>query len=161
MDMGFSCRKNAFFPGAHKIGAAISGPRIADKTFYGHEEKSKDWRVRVVKALGSRASEILVKTPVAIMAAGWRRVSVRESLCKSGEVVRLPRERADLRGSPANFRGSPGNFRGSLGKNFQGTPGLLQSSTVRELSGKLPKNFRGSLGNFRGSPGTSQKLGVA
>ena len=26
----FSCRKNAFFPGVHKIGAAVSGPRIAD-----------------------------------------------------------------------------------------------------------------------------------
>ena len=33
MDMAFSCRKNAFFPGAHKIGAAISGPRIADTNF--------------------------------------------------------------------------------------------------------------------------------
>ena len=34
MDMGFSsCRKNAFFRGAHQIGAAISGPRIADKNF--------------------------------------------------------------------------------------------------------------------------------
>ena len=29
----FSCRKKAFFPGVHKIGAAISGPRIADKNF--------------------------------------------------------------------------------------------------------------------------------
>ena len=29
----FSCRKNAFFPGVHKIGAAISGPRIADTNF--------------------------------------------------------------------------------------------------------------------------------
>ena len=86
--------------------------------------------------------------------------SFRESFCESGEGVRLPRERADLWGSPGNFRGSPGNFRGSLG-NFQGTPGLLLSSTVRELPGKSPKNFRGSLGNFRGSPGTSQKLGVA
>ena len=35
MGMGFYCRKNAIFPGAHKIGAAISGPRIADKTLYG------------------------------------------------------------------------------------------------------------------------------
>ena len=33
MDMGFACRKNAIFPRAHKIGAAISGPRIADKFF--------------------------------------------------------------------------------------------------------------------------------
>ena len=30
---GFSCRKNAEILGAHKIGAAISGPRIADKNF--------------------------------------------------------------------------------------------------------------------------------
>ena len=30
---GFSCRKNAFFPGVHKIGAPISGPRIADTNF--------------------------------------------------------------------------------------------------------------------------------
>ena len=29
----FSCRKNAEILGAHKIGAAISGPRIADKNF--------------------------------------------------------------------------------------------------------------------------------
>ena len=29
----FSCRKNAIFPGARKIGASISGPRIADKNF--------------------------------------------------------------------------------------------------------------------------------
>ena len=72
----------------------------------------------------------------------------------------FPEKGADLRGSPGNFRGSLGNFRGSLG-NFRGTPGLLLSSTVRELPGKSPKNFRGSLGIFRGSPGTSQKLGVA
>ena len=30
---GFSCRKNTEILGAHKIGAAISGPRIADKNF--------------------------------------------------------------------------------------------------------------------------------
>ena len=41
MDMAFSCRKNAFSPGAHKIGAAISGPSIANKTFYGHEDFSE------------------------------------------------------------------------------------------------------------------------
>ena len=85
---------------------------------------------------------------------------VRESFCESEEGVRLPRETADLRGSPGNFPGSPGNFRGSLG-NFRGTSGLLFSSTVRELPGKSPKNFRGSSGNFRGSPGTFQKLGGA
>ena len=36
----FSCGKNAIFPGAHKIGAAISGPRKAGKKFYGHENFS-------------------------------------------------------------------------------------------------------------------------
>ena len=56
--------------------------------------------------------------------AGWEGGGFRESFCESGEGVRLPRERADLRGSPGNFRGSAGNFRGSLG-NFRGTPGLL------------------------------------
>ena len=30
MDMGFSCRKSAFFPGVHKIDAPISGPRIVE-----------------------------------------------------------------------------------------------------------------------------------
>ena len=29
----FSCRKNAFFPGVHKIGAPISDPRMADTNF--------------------------------------------------------------------------------------------------------------------------------
>ena len=29
----FSCRTDACFPGVHKIGAAISGPRITDKNF--------------------------------------------------------------------------------------------------------------------------------
>ena len=33
MDMAFSCRTDAFFPGVHKIGAAISGPRITDTNF--------------------------------------------------------------------------------------------------------------------------------
>ena len=36
--IGFPCRKNPFLPGAHKIGAAISGPRITGKTIYGHED---------------------------------------------------------------------------------------------------------------------------
>ena len=41
MDMEvFPCRKNAMFSGAHKIGAAISGPRIVGKQFYGHEDFS-------------------------------------------------------------------------------------------------------------------------
>ena len=33
IDMGFSCRENAFFPSVHKIDAPISGPRIADTNF--------------------------------------------------------------------------------------------------------------------------------
>ena len=83
----------------------------------------------------------------------WRvRPLIRESFCESGEGVRLPRERADLRGSPGDFRGSLGNFRGSLG-NFRGTPGLLLSSTVREPPGKSPKNFRGKFGELPGKPG--------
>ena len=28
------------FPGAHKIGAAVSGPRIAGQKYYGHEDFS-------------------------------------------------------------------------------------------------------------------------
>ena len=34
---GLSSRKTQKIPGGHKIGAAISGPRIAGGTFYGHE----------------------------------------------------------------------------------------------------------------------------
>ena len=37
----FSCRKNALFPGVLWIDAPISGPRIADKQFYGHEDFSE------------------------------------------------------------------------------------------------------------------------
>ena len=40
MDMGFSCRKNAFFRGAHKIGAAISGPRIAENNGFWASNRS-------------------------------------------------------------------------------------------------------------------------
>ena len=51
MGMGLSCRKNAF-SGAHKIGAASSGPRAAGKTIYGHEDFS-DWSsLRVLVGLG-------------------------------------------------------------------------------------------------------------
>ena len=35
-------QEERIFPGAHKIGAAISGPRIADKNFYGHEDFSDE-----------------------------------------------------------------------------------------------------------------------
>ena len=41
MDMGFFLQKERIFPGVHKIGAAISGPRTADKKFYGHEDFSE------------------------------------------------------------------------------------------------------------------------
>ena len=33
MDTGFFLQKERIFPGVHKIGAAISGPRIADTNF--------------------------------------------------------------------------------------------------------------------------------
>ena len=56
---------------------------------------------------------------------------LRESFCESEEGVRLPRDAADLRGSPGNFRGSPGNFRGSPG-NFR---------EVWETSGEPPPQF--------------------
>ena len=75
-----------------------------------------------------------------------------KSFCESEEGVRLPRETADLWGSPGNFRSSPGNFRGSPG-NFWGTSGLLFSSTVRELPGKSPKTsgeVRETSGEVRG-----------
>ena len=87
------------------------------------------------------------------------RVSLRESFCESEEGVRLPRETANLRGSPGNFRGSPGNFRGSLG-NFRGTSGLAFSSTVRELPGKSPKTsgeVRGTSGEVRGLSRSSRE----
>ena len=83
----------------------------------------------------------------------------RESFCESEEGVRLPREMADLRGSPGNLRGSPENFRGSLG-NFRGTSGLLFSSTVRELLGKSPKTsgeVRGTSGEVRGLSRSSEE----
>ena len=41
MDMAFFLQKERIFPGVHKIGAAISGPRITDKHFYGHEDFSE------------------------------------------------------------------------------------------------------------------------
>ena len=41
MGMGLKfLAERTHFPGAHKIGAAISGPRIARKKFYGHEDFS-------------------------------------------------------------------------------------------------------------------------
>ena len=37
MGMAVFLQKKRNFPGAQTIGAAISTPRIAGKTFYGHE----------------------------------------------------------------------------------------------------------------------------
>ena len=42
MDMEVLLQKERIFSGAHKIGAAASGPRIADKKFYGHEDFSEE-----------------------------------------------------------------------------------------------------------------------
>ena len=96
-----------------------------------------------------------------------QRLSIIVGSCSCSEEVFASQERvsgfpekgADLRGSPGNLWGSSGNFRGSLW-NFRGTPGLLLSSTVKELPGKSPKNFWGSWGELPGkSAGTFQKLG--
>ena len=38
---GVFLQKARIFPGAHKIGAAISGARMTGKTFYGHEDFSE------------------------------------------------------------------------------------------------------------------------
>ena len=40
MDMGFPAERTQFFHVSIKLGAAISGSRIADKNFYGHEDLS-------------------------------------------------------------------------------------------------------------------------
>ena len=77
---------------------------------------------------------------------------LRESFCESGEGVRLPRERADLRGSP----GTSGKF-GELPGKFGELPGNLRIAVKfhsERTSGEVAENFRGS-------PGTSQKLGGA
>ena len=104
------------------------------------------------KSLGNKLLMTLWKPP---KTGTW---VLRESFCESGEGVRLPRERADLRGSPGTSGEVGGTSRGSLG-NFRGTSGLLLSSTVRELPGKSPKNFRGEVrgtsGEVRGLPRSS------
>ena len=94
-------------------------------------------------------------------------VLIRESFCESGEGARLPRERADLRGSPGNFRGSSGNFRGKSGK-LPGNPWIAvkfhSKRTSREVAEKLPGKFcelPGKSGDFpeaRGSLTPSQRL---
>ena len=82
---------------------------------------------------------------------------------ESGEGVRLPRERADLRGSAGNFSGEVREtFPGKSGK----LPGNLWKNAVKfhseRTSGEVAEKLPGkSPGNFRGSPGTFQKLGGA
>ena len=50
MGMGFFFpAERTHFPGALKIGAAISGPRIAGKKFYGHEDFSDNCKVALPK----------------------------------------------------------------------------------------------------------------
>ena len=44
MDMEVLLQKERMFPGAHKIGAATSGPRIADGKYYGHEDFSDEFK---------------------------------------------------------------------------------------------------------------------
>ena len=41
MGMGVFQQKEQKMPGAHKIGAAISDPRITGRKFYGHEDFSE------------------------------------------------------------------------------------------------------------------------
>ena len=42
--------------------------------------------------------------------------NLRESFCESGEGVRLPRERVDLRGSPGKLPGKSGELPGKSGE---------------------------------------------
>ena len=89
---------------------------------------------------------------------------LRESSCESGEGVRLPRERADLRGSLGNFRGTPENFRGCLGKlpgNLWIAVNFHTERTSGEVTGELPGKVRGTSEDFpeaRAIPATRAKL---
>ena len=58
MDMAFSCRTDAFFPGVHKIGAAISGPRTADNKNF------TDTRIFLIQAGPSMAPLSLMQQTV-------------------------------------------------------------------------------------------------
>ena len=68
-----------------------------------------------------------------------RRLCIRESLCESGEGVRLPSERGLTSGEVRELAGKFGELPGKFGK-LPGTSVLLLSSTARELPGKSPKN---------------------
>ena len=59
----FSCRKNAFFPRAHKIGTAISGPRIADKNFTDTRIFLKHCRCTVVAKMRLRMRMRILTRP--------------------------------------------------------------------------------------------------
>ena len=61
--MGVSSRKNRKMTGAHKIGAAISGPRICGRKNYGHEAFQVrathevhivNWNTGILEAEGAR-----------------------------------------------------------------------------------------------------------
>ena len=45
----FLRKENASFPGTHKIGAAISGPRVAGKKCYGHGDFSESGKKKEPK----------------------------------------------------------------------------------------------------------------
>ena len=63
-----SCRKNAEILGAHKIGAAISGPRIADTNFLRTRGFFKDW-----ECLGPSAPTNYLLHPLSCLIALDRR----------------------------------------------------------------------------------------
>ena len=60
MGMGFFPAERTHFPGAHKIGAAVSGPRIADKTFYGHEDFSEFFPLQIQISGSKRIHSVIV-----------------------------------------------------------------------------------------------------
>ena len=82
---------------------------------------------------------------------------LRESFCESGEGVRLPRERADLRGSP----GTSGEVRGTSGevRETSGEPldccEVPQWENFRGSGRKTSGEVRGTSGEVRGLPRSS------
>ena len=79
---GFSCRTDAFFPGVHKIGAAISGPRIADKNF-------TDTRIFLKILRASFLGRAPALDPPSLLIEGLRFASLL-SLSSSQSAVELP-----------------------------------------------------------------------
>ena len=136
----------------YPIGAAISGPRIADKNF-------TDTTIFLIKLQTLMILDLTSGLPIPTLLQSnsdqRKFLRVRRG-CQGSQRKGLTSGK--VRETSGEVRGTSGE--GSLG-NFWGSSGLLLRSTVRELPGKSPKNFRGSLGNFRGSPGTFQKLGGA